>query len=114
MALQLNIKIEKSEGMEYIFKNLPTVYFPIVWFESSFDIPVTIAGALRFLINIPTIMMIASVFGILAGMVGIYVVYRQVSPKITKDQKLKKNYLTNAGKFTFFKGITAWKHDMEL
>ena len=38
-----------------------------------------IEGALRLLINIPIILRVASVFGIVAGLVGIYLIYRQVS-----------------------------------
>ena len=90
MALQLNIKIEKSPGMEYIFKDLPTVYFPIIWFESSFEVPDMIAGALRLLINIPVIMRVGSVFGIVAGLVGIYLIYRQATRK-PENNVLKVN-----------------------
>ena len=96
MALQLNIKIEKCEGMEYVFKDLPTVYFPIIWFETSFEIPDMIAGALRLLINIPTIMRVASVFGIVAGLVGIYLIYRQVSRRSLKPN-VQKMKLKNLG-----------------
>ena len=91
MALQLNIKIEKSPGMEYIFKDLPTVYFPIIWFESSFEVPDMIAGALRLLINIPVIMRVGSVFGIVAGLVGIYLIYRQATRKSQENNGLKVN-----------------------
>ena len=107
MALQLNIKIEKCDGMEYIFKNLPTVYFPIIWFESSFDVPDMIAGALRVLINIPTIMRVASVFGIVAGLVGIYLIYRQVSRRSLEPnvQKMKLKNETDDGKFTWVRRL---------
>ena len=79
MALQLNVKIEKSDGMEYVFKDLPTVFFPVLWFESSAGLPESMAGALLALINIPTIMIIASVVGIIAGLVGMAMVYRCVT-----------------------------------
>jgi len=79
MALQLNVKIEKSDGMEYVFKNLPTVFFPVLWFESSAGLPESMAGALLALINIPTIMIIASVVGIIAGLVGMAMVYHCVT-----------------------------------
>ena len=38
MALQLNVKIEPYEDMEYVFKNIPTVYFPVMWFKSTVDL----------------------------------------------------------------------------
>ena len=105
MALQLNIKIEKCEGMEYVFKDLPTVYFPIIWFETSFEIPDMIAGALRLLINIPTIMRVASVFGIVAGLVGIYLIYRQVSQKVSSESQDEKPKLFGTGKFSWLQRI---------
>ena len=98
MALQLNIKIEKCDGMEYIFKNLPTVYFPIIWFESSFEVPDMIAGALRVLINIPTIMRVASVFGIVAGLLGIYLIYRKATRKSLGPNVVKAK-IRDDGKF---------------
>ena len=106
MALQLNIKIEKSEGMEYIFKDLPTVYFPILWFESSFEVNDIIAGALRLLVNIPTIMKVASILGILAGIVGIYIIYRQISPKVPSDPRDEKKSSYD-GKLNWLKRIPA-------
>ena len=104
MALQLNIKIEKCEGMEYIFKNLPTVYFPVIWFETSFEIPDMIAGALRLLINIPIIMRVASVFGIVAGLVGIYLICRQVSRR-SLEPNTHKIRIADDGKFTWTKKV---------
>ena len=107
MALQLNIKIEKCEGMEYVFKDLPTVYFPIIWFETSFEIPDMIAGALRLLINIPTIMRVASVFGIVAGLVGIYLIYRQVSRRSLEPnvQKMKLKTENDDWKFAWVRRL---------
>ena len=107
MALQLNIKIEKCEGMEYMFKNLPTVYFPIIWFETSFEVPDMIAGALRLLINIPIIMRVASVFGIVAGLVGIYLIYRQVSRRSLEPnvQKMKLKNENDDGKFAWVRRL---------
>merc|ERR1719228_2790413 len=91
--------------MEYIFKNLPTIYFPILWFETSFQVTDVIAGALRLLINIPTIMRIASIFGIMAGMVGIYLIYRQVSKKVSSESRVEKPKLSQTGKFSWLQRI---------
>ena len=35
MRLQLNILLRKVEGIEYLFKNLQEVMYPIFWFEVS-------------------------------------------------------------------------------
>ena len=34
MRLQLNIMLEKVEGIEYLFKSLQSIMFPVMWFES--------------------------------------------------------------------------------
>jgi len=78
MALQLNVKIEASEGMEHVFKELPTVFFPVLWFESGARLPQSMAGALLTLINIPYIMVAASIVGVLAGLAGMMAVTRRV------------------------------------
>ena len=33
MRLQLNILLRKVEGIEYLFKNLQEVMYPVFWFE---------------------------------------------------------------------------------
>ena len=106
MALQLNVLIEKSEGMEYVFKDLPTVFFPVLWFESSAGLPESMAGALLALINIPTIMIIASIVGIIAGLIGMAAVYRCVSRsksnKMQKEQNLANTKLDQKSFFSKF------------
>jgi len=110
MALQLNVLIEKSEGMEYVFKDLPTVFFPVLWFESSAGLPESMAGALLTLINIPTIMIIASIIGIIAGLLGMGLVTRcvirsqGVMGKTTKEKELAK-LDKNSGILTYFTKI---------
>ena len=37
MRLQLNILLRKVEGIEYLFKNLQEVMYPVFWFEVSKD-----------------------------------------------------------------------------
>jgi len=79
LALQLNVKVEKSEGMEYIFQNLSTIYYPVLWFKASVELPGGVAGALKLLLNIPSIMVGASIVGVIMGLVGIGLVYRNVT-----------------------------------
>jgi len=99
MALQLNVKIEKSEGMEYVFKSLPTIYFPVLWFHTSVVLPDGMSSALHFLVNIPMIMVVASIIGIITGSVGIFLVWRNLTstqdaghPHIWRE---KLNYIRN-------------------
>ena len=35
MRLQLNILLRKVEGIDYLFKNLQEVMYPVFWFEVS-------------------------------------------------------------------------------
>ena len=112
MALQLNVKIEKSDGMEYIFKNLSTIYFPVLWFETSVELPQTMASALQLLVNIPLIMVIASVIGILAGLVGIGIVLRKiVRDEAQLGEEETQGFSPWEGKMTFIKNILAFLND---
>ena len=115
MALQLNVKIEKSDGMEYIFKNLSTIYFPVLWFETSVELPQTMASALQLLVNIPLIMVIASVIGILAGLVGIGIVLRKiVRDEAQLGEEETQGFRPWEGKMTFIKNILAFNKNDKL
>merc|ERR1719220_2874341 len=91
MALQLNVKIEASPGMEYVFKarpksrtlypphqSLPTVYFPVLWFQSTASLPEAMAGPLLVLVNLPTILVMAASCCIVLGLLGMAVIYHRV------------------------------------
>ena len=60
MRLQLNILLRKVEGIEYLFKNLPEVMFPVLWFDSVATLPEHMAGPLNMLVMLPTIMEVTS------------------------------------------------------
>ena len=53
MRLQLNILLQSVPGMEYLFKDLQQVMFPVVWFDSVAAVPEEMAGSLRLLISLP-------------------------------------------------------------
>jgi len=55
MRLQLNILLRKVEGIEYLFKNLQEVMYPVFWFESISELPEHMAGPLKMLIMLPNI-----------------------------------------------------------
>ena len=101
MALQLNVKIEASPGMEYVFKarpksrtlypphqSLPTVYFPVLWFQSTASLPETMAGPLLVLVNLPTILVMAASCCIVLGLLGMAVIYHRVR----KTRWLEKSF----------------------
>ena len=58
MRLQLNIMLRKIEGIEYLFKNLPEIIFPVFWFDSTAILPSSMAGSLNLLVMLPTIMQV--------------------------------------------------------
>ena len=62
IRLQLNILLRKVEGMDYLFKDLPEVMFPVFWFDSVADVPETMAGSLNMLVMLPTIMQVIHQF----------------------------------------------------
>ena len=58
MRLQLNVFIRKVEGIEYLFKDVPEIMFPVFWFESVAELPKTMAGPLNLLLMIPAIIQV--------------------------------------------------------
>ena len=61
MRLQLNILLRKVEGIEYLFKNLPEVMFPVFWFDSVGSLPESMAGSINMLVMLPTIMKVRNI-----------------------------------------------------
>ena len=68
MRLQLNIMLEKVEGIEYLFKNLQTVMFPVMWFESVAMLPKDMASSLSMLVMMPSVMVGCGVFSMISGL----------------------------------------------
>ena len=54
MRLQLNILLEKVPGIEYLFKDLQRVMFPVLWFDSTAEVPKGMASSLYLLVMLPT------------------------------------------------------------
>ena len=64
MRLQLNIMLRKVEGIDYLFKNLPEVMFPVFWFDSVATLPESMAGSLNLLVMLPTIMQVRHILAV--------------------------------------------------
>ena len=58
MRLQLNVLLRKVEGIEYLFKNLPELMFPVFWFDSVATLPEHMAGSINLLVMMPTIIQV--------------------------------------------------------
>ena len=78
MALQLNIKIEANPDVEYVFEALPTVYFPVLWFQSTASLPQSMAGSFWALVNLPTIIVTVACIGIVFGLIGMRLIILKV------------------------------------
>merc|ERR1711892_595849 len=75
MRLQLNVLLRKVEGIEYLFKNLPEVMFPVFWFDSVATLPETMAGSLNMLVMLPTIMKACGIFSVVSSFVIFFLVF---------------------------------------
>ncbi len=73
MKLQINILLEKSEGISYIFKDLPRVFYPVFWFESEASLEESQSDQIALLVNLPIILQTCGIIGIILGLMGILI-----------------------------------------
>merc|ERR1719481_2163651 len=83
MKLQLNILLDKIEGIDYLFKNLQWVMFPVFWFESSLEIPQEVGAQLQLLVMLPDIMAGSGYFSL--GTAVLVILYLFIT-KMMKDK----------------------------
>ena len=55
MRLQVNILLEGVPGIEYLFKDLQRVMFPVMWFDSVAAVPEDMTNSIRRLVLLPQI-----------------------------------------------------------
>ena len=70
MKLQLNILIEPNRNIDYLFSDLPRLFYPVLWFESDARLPASMSGQLGMLVNLPFIMQACGLISILLGLLG--------------------------------------------
>merc|ERR1719348_2499 len=87
MRLQLNVLLRKVEGIEYLFKNLPEVMFPVFWFDSVAMMPEHMAGSLNLLVMLPIIMQGCSIVSSI--LICFLVFFCKVRRVVEKKGKLK-------------------------
>ena len=73
IKLQINILLEKSEGINYIFKDLPQVFYPVFWFESEASLEESQSDQIALLVNLPMILQTCGIIGIILGLMGILI-----------------------------------------
>lgn len=91
MRLQLNILLRKVEGIEYLFKNLQEVMYPVFWFESISEMPEHMAGPLNMLILLPTIMSACGIFSIVSAALILFILIIFTKNVISKEKKLSQD-----------------------
>jgi len=90
MRLQLNVLLRKVEGIEYLFKNLPEVMFPVFWFDSVAMMPEHMAGSLNLLVMLPIIMQGCGSCSIVSSILICFLVFFcKVRRVVEKKGKLK-------------------------
>jgi len=106
MRMQLNVLLDKIEGIDYLFKDMPRVMFPVFWFDSHLEIPQQMAAQLQLLVMLPNMMVGSGYFSIgTSFLIIIYIFFSKLrrsdngSDKKTQDLdlespkvKLPKNY----------------------
>ena len=74
IRLQLNILLRKVEGIEYLFRDVQEVMFPVLWFETLSELPQDMAGSLNLLIMLPTVMEFCALFSLIASLLIVIVI----------------------------------------
>jgi len=92
MRLQINILLEKNEGIQHIFHELPRVFFPVMWFESVASLPKEMAGSLSLLVDLPIIMQATAVVGICMGVMGMLTATYCMFRRVTEDEHVTCEY----------------------
>merc|ERR1712106_1005646 len=94
MRLQLNILLRKVEGIEYLFKNLPEVMFPVMWFDSTATLPEHMAGSLNMLVMLPTIVQACGICGIISGFLIFFCNFRETAERKEKLKPTEREQFT--------------------
>lgn len=71
-----------------MYKGVPTVFFPIIWFEQKVETPETMLGSLRLLLALPMIGLVSSIVILAFGTIFILLF---VIGKYCKNKALKKD-----------------------
>ncbi|XP_017878842.1 protein croquemort-like [Ceratina calcarata] len=91
--LQINILLEPSKTVS-LFKNVPRVYFPVIWFSLEVDATENFVNDLKKLLAVPSVCIYAAVIMILVGLLivcGVALIYFLTSraKSLTDDKNAK-------------------------
>jgi len=107
MRLQLNILLRKVEGIEYLFKNLPEVMFPVLWFDSVATLPEHMAGPLNMLVMLPTIMQACGMSSVIISFIIIFLIFCCRVRENHKNSQNLKNKVGQDDESSIIKNIKA-------
>jgi len=106
MRLQLNVLLRKVEGIEYLFKNLPEVMFPVLWFDSVATLPEHMAGPLNMLVMLPTIMQACGISSFIIGFLTIFFLFFcRFRDNYNTRQSLEKKLKQTEGESSIIKKV---------
>ena len=94
IRLQLNILLRKVEGIEYLFRDVQEVMFPVLWFETLSELPEDMAGSLNMLIMLPTIMQFCALFSLMTSILILTILLACQSLERQKQRILLKEAKT--------------------
>ena len=61
MKLQLNVFLRNVKGIEYLFKEVPNLMFPVFWFETEITMQEQMLRSLRMLLITPKIIQVVCI-----------------------------------------------------
>jgi len=114
MRLQLNILLRKVEGIQYLFKNLPEVMFPVFWFDSVATLPESMAGSLNMLVMLPTIMQACGISSVISSVIIFFFVFFCRCRNIDKKKKESLHLVQNGHIIKKLDCTYTKVHDMDL
>ncbi|XP_018568082.1 protein peste-like isoform X2 [Anoplophora glabripennis] len=88
--LQLNLRLQSVKGYS-LYQGVPTVYFPVLWFEQVVAIPENMTFTIKLLLNFKVICWAISIISIIVGiLVQICMCYKLCTMNLFGRKKSKK------------------------
>ena len=99
--LQINVLLEPSKTVS-LFKNVPTIYFPVMWFSLEVEATDKFVNSLKSLLMVPDVFMYAGGIMVLVGsliictMALLHLLNRQRASSIATDKAAKPAIISSA------------------
>ena len=99
--LQINVLLEPSKTVS-LFKNVPTIYFPVMWFSLEVEATDKFVNSLKSLLTVPDVFMYAGGIMVLVGsliictMALLHLLNRQRASSVATDKAAKPAIISSA------------------